>query len=114
MKPHDEEDDDVFDDLGLLKDGKRWRVSLRMTDSLQFGHRPGFVTDVRAASDREAAYREYERSLQDAWKNPSATADSRVPDRQRSERQDGTVDGRQAAYAEYETYIANSWRAGGQ
>ena len=114
MKPHDEEDDDLFDEHGMLKDGRRWRLPLRMTDSLQFGHRPGFVTDARAASEREAAYREYERTLQDAWKNPPAGEDCKVTDRQAPSSRDGTGDGRQAAYAEYEAYIAHAWRGGDQ
>jgi hypothetical protein len=100
MQHHDEEDDaNPFDRHGLLKDGRRVRVS--MMDSLspvqqtvalsnlrvldgQHGtrglSRPGFripATDARerqtsdaAIRARDAAYADYERDLVNAYKNP--------------------------------------------
>lgn len=44
---HDQDDDDAFDKNGILKDGRRYRIPLRMMDSLQ-----------RAVHDHAAARRE--------------------------------------------------------
>jgi hypothetical protein len=123
MRRHQHDDDDAFDERGVLRDGARLRVpltlmdaasdpmqravareSLRVTDG-QGGvtglHRPGFrlaATDARkitrhdprgseevvweeeehgterqssgAMRARDAAYRDYKKYLNDAWKTP--------------------------------------------
>lgn len=134
---HYQDDDDAFDENGILKDGKRYRIPLRMMDSLQRAvhdhaaarqavriidaplHQPGFVRDMRAVADRQAIYDEYDASVSAAWKNPPICRNGFVgsqedePHRQGSGR-DATRDDKQAAYAEYEADIANAWRGAGR
>jgi hypothetical protein len=92
MKRYDDEDD-PFDERGVLKDGRRLRVPMSAMDGVQraiaadlarrvrlrfadgssdpVGHRPGFIIaedNGRAVID--AAYRESVRELQLAWRKP--------------------------------------------
>jgi hypothetical protein len=102
-----DDDDDVFDERGLLKDGARARVPLMMRDSdslsevqrsvmadglrrdaaRRFGlndslalHRPGqrFCTDEAARARVEEVYQDEKRKLQDAWRQPVANSETGV------------------------------------
>src|SRR5580658_1684162 len=95
---NDEDDDDAFDENGTLKDGRTYRVPLRMMDATDrvwisqmeteilrrrtnkklhdgrggpVGHRPGFVVADDAADNRQRrdAYTVYVHDLQDAWRS---------------------------------------------
>jgi hypothetical protein len=97
MAKYDDEDDgdSAFDENGLLKDGRRIRVSMMMRDSgsdvqravaedavaRRFGlrhafelHQPGprYCTDAAANDLREQAYQEMCDSMSNAWRTPSA------------------------------------------
>jgi hypothetical protein len=101
MPRRHDDDDDVFDERGLLKDGARARVPLMMRDSLsevqrsvmadgeardsarRLGlndslalHRPGqrFCTDEAARARVEEVYQDEKRKLQDAWRQPVANS----------------------------------------
>jgi hypothetical protein len=93
---NDDDDDDAFDENGLLKDGHKTRISLMMRDAdalssvqravaedavaRRFGLRdsselyaPGPRYCDAAGLERKAeAYRQMCTELQDAWKTPSA------------------------------------------
>jgi hypothetical protein len=93
----DYDDDSVFDENGLLKDGRRMRVSVMMRDSAsdvqravaedavarRFGlrhaldlHQPGprFCTDAAANAECARAYAEMCDEMQNAWRTPAADA----------------------------------------
>jgi len=132
---YDQDDDDAFDENGVLKDGHSYRVPMKMLDSLQKEihdhtaafrkvriidaplHQPGFVRTSRPVAERHAIFDGYDVRVSNAWKNPPTSRNRFVgsqpheSDRQGSPR-DRTRDARQAAYAEYEAYIANVWRGG--
>jgi hypothetical protein len=82
-----DDEDDAFDENGVLKDGHRVRVPLMMMDGMQrdvrdhvrihdghgnrdiVGHRPGFlVSDARANDARAETYDAYNRELVNAWR----------------------------------------------
>jgi hypothetical protein len=99
MPKHEDEQDELFDEYGRLKDGKRFRVSMMMRDSLTplqrelaehsskrplvtdgsgdaLGlHRPGYryLVDAPTTDARDAAYQDYIDYLSDAWKGNPAT-----------------------------------------
>ena len=86
------EDDDAFDEHGLLKDGHRFTVPMMACDSVQrerdAGHgnvairhsgdgaRPGFITlaDTSMYDAAELARAEAIRDMCDAWRQPSEKA----------------------------------------
>ena len=83
MRRHRHDDDDVFDENGLLRDGARLHVPMFAMDSVQRGasprlprvydgtddsglamHRPGFrVTDAPPSDELQRAYDSYEHGL---------------------------------------------------
>jgi hypothetical protein len=85
---YEDDDDDAFDERGVLRDGHRFRVPLMMQDAMQrdiashaarlhdgrggpVGHRPGFIYSTDAATqDVAQAYAEYAQQARDAWKSP--------------------------------------------
>jgi hypothetical protein len=98
MARHDDDDDDAFDERGLLKDRHTTRVPLMMRDGMSpiqravmedkaarvgfddsaARHQPGPVHCDAAGIERKAeAYRQMCAELQDAWRTPSADADLR-------------------------------------
>jgi hypothetical protein len=91
MARHEDEDEDAFDERGLLKDGHTTRVSLMMKDGMTdvqraiaqdaatrrgfddsaARHQPGPVYCDAAGLERKArAYAEMCDDLQNAWRNP--------------------------------------------
>ena len=90
---HDDADDDAFDSSGVLKDGRSYKVQMRFADGVlgssrnHFARihdgngnsgaalqRPGFrVVDELARDDAKVAYREYEASIQNEWRNIQPT-----------------------------------------
>jgi hypothetical protein len=85
------DEDDAFDERGVLRDGHSTRLPLMMRDSLQDdiarhatvrsslhdsanrlpGHRPGFVFDSSGSNvERQKAYEEQDAYLRDAWMHP--------------------------------------------
>ena len=133
---YDQDEEDAFDENGVLKDGHSYRVPMRMLDSLQRAvhehvagrqkvrihdaplHQPGFVRDARSVEERRKIYDEYDGTVSNAWKNPPTSrkgvsgSQAAESDRQGSGRD--AKDAKQAAYAAYEAYIANAWRGAGR
>ena len=91
--------DDAFDEDDVLRDGKTARVPLYLRDGLnpylgvqqqiaanrhqevdafgyRAGHRPGFAfaNDAAARDAKEAAYRDYHRDIENAWRVSASTA----------------------------------------
>lgn len=124
------DDDDPFDENGILKDGRRWRVPTRMLDAAQRDisryaglserrdslafrgqshSRPGFrfegdskMGDQPVRDDIEDLYARHADELENAWRNDQ-------PDRHAiSTTADG--DSRERAYREYETSLVDAWR----
>ena len=141
MRHDQDEEDDVFDENGILKDGKTYHVPMRMMDSLQRAihdhaqrvkvrihdaplHAPGFVfvQDARIVEERrkihDEIYDKYDETVSNAWKDPTTSRNGFVgsqadeSDRQGSGRD--AKDAKRAAYAAYDAYIANAWRGGGK
>ena len=132
----DDDDDDAFDENGVLKDGHSYRVPMKMLDSLQKEihdhtaafrkvriidaplHQPGFVRTSRPVAERHAIFDGYDVRVSNAWKNPPTSrkgvsgSQAAESDRQGSGRD--AKDAKQAAYAAYEAYIANAWRGAGR
>jgi hypothetical protein len=128
---YDQDEEDAFDENGVLKDGRSFRVPLmqraihdhaqrvkvRIHDAPL--HQPGFVRDARTVEERRTIYDEYDDTVSNAWKDPATSCNGFVgsqecePDRQGSPR-DATRDARQAAYAAYDADIANAWRGAGR
>ena len=99
----DANDDNDFDERGILKDGRRLHVPLMMMDSVddplqrderqrarRFGlknaadlRRPGFrfQTDAAGRDARARAYQDYENSQVEAWRSPPTGAGSSGPRR---------------------------------
>jgi hypothetical protein len=88
MRRINADDDDDFDEEGILKDGRSLRVPLTMADSWQRDmvrslsrvtdasgnagafHRPGFrVVDAAASDAKETAYAEYDSRVANAWRD---------------------------------------------
>ena len=72
-----DDDDDAFDERGILRDGRVGRMPLMMRDAIHndlagTGHRPGFsyTHDATARARVNAAHERYEQSLCDAWHGP--------------------------------------------
>ena len=81
-------DDEIFDERGLLKDGRSFRTHLTMMDAMPRGatqitdcfgnggvalHRPGFrvlLGDNTGMHAKAEAQRQYLEDLQNAWKHP--------------------------------------------
>jgi hypothetical protein len=79
------DEDDAFDEDGLLKDGHVARVRMSMKDAMSMrdcprvtdafgnrpGHKPGFIVsnDARQRDARAQAYADYERDLARAYKD---------------------------------------------
>jgi hypothetical protein len=68
-------DDDIFDERGLLRDGKTYRVGTRFMDSapprVVARQRPGFATgfiEAASAARRQRAYDSYLTDLTNAWR----------------------------------------------
>jgi hypothetical protein len=90
---HIDDDDSPYDANGLLKDGRRVRISMQMRDAAlrdlplhdgrgnRCGHRPGFLiaNDATARDARLRAYHDYTRDLENAYKNPPTGFGSKGP-----------------------------------
>jgi hypothetical protein len=79
------DEDDAFDERGMLKDGHVARVRMSMRDAMMMrdrprvtdafgnrpGHKPGFIVsnDARQRDARAQAYADYERDLARAYKD---------------------------------------------
>lgn len=81
MASRHNDDDDPFDERGILKDGRSVRVSMMDAEAVRHrlnlhdgaghspGHRPGFAfSDVSIGDEREQAYADYEADLTSAYK----------------------------------------------
>jgi hypothetical protein len=96
MNKHYRDDDDAFDERGLLRDGRVYRAKLTMMDhdpthrrrivdasgdALGL-HRPGYrVFDVDDVGDVKAeARRRYEQELCDSWRGDAASNPTKDPD----------------------------------
>lgn len=123
---HVEDDEDAFDERGILRDGKTFRLPMRMADSLQrqvrdFAaqqlrdarpplHRAGFVyRDAAARQIVQDAYRDYDLRQGEAYKTPSVKAAPDATDSRRAAAEDRTHD----CYSEYDARVASAWRGGG-
>jgi hypothetical protein len=90
------DDDDAFDERGLLRDGRIYRVHMSMRDAMwardqqrspvlhdgrggPVGPRPGFILSDASNDQRQQAYADYQRDLLDAYKNRPAGASSVDP-----------------------------------
>jgi hypothetical protein len=79
---HADDDDDAFDENGILRDGARWRVPMRMMDSFQRDvakhfSQPGFTRGPTTVRDtRNTLYDEYDSQISSLWKNPPTGAGS--------------------------------------
>jgi hypothetical protein len=92
---YDDDDDDAFDERGLLKDGRTARISMQMRDAAltprsiaqdaarRFGLRdaadlyapgPRFCTDAAGLERKAEAYRQMCTELCDAWRTPATDA----------------------------------------
>jgi hypothetical protein len=91
LRPYyDDTDDDAFDDSGVLKDGRSYKVPVRFMDSVSRSvrkrfarihdgngdsgaaalQRPGFrVADAFARDEAKVAYQQYEAAIQSEWRN---------------------------------------------
>jgi hypothetical protein len=95
-----DDDDDAFDERGLLRDGRKYRVRMSMRDAMlardqqrppvlhdgrggPVGRRPGFIMSRTPVGDaRQQAYLDYERDLVNAHRrdqNPPTGAGSVDP-----------------------------------
>jgi len=129
----DHEEDDAFEN-GVLRDQKRFRVPLMMSDTRTVReraatghirvldaplHQPGFVRNPLTVEERQSIYDAYDASVSAAWKNRAAGGDGAQdrneggPHRQGAH-QDATKDAKRAAYAAYDADIANAWRGAGR
>jgi len=118
----DANDDDDFDERGILEDGRRLHVPLMMMDGVddplqravmrdtverqrarRFGlkdsadlTRPGFrfQTDAAGRDARARAYQDYENSQVEAWRSPPTGAGSSGPRRGQQTVDSCTTDGR--------------------
>lgn len=138
----EDDDDDPFDEKGILKDGRRFRVPMHMADSVQreiaaharrqsqirdgsgttIGlHRPGFRLPSGKAGDnirvaRAVMYEIRDEALSQQYQNPvrkSAQGDNG----DRSTGRNAGPDKRdsndvEAAYRAYDQYVSNAWRGG--
>jgi hypothetical protein len=103
-------EDDAFDERGLLKDGHVARVRMTMRDAMRMrersqihdgrggplnmaGHRPGFLLSDSNKRAIQPAYMDHENYLQNAWKRDAAPPGS-YPYRPDLEGSGCTVDGR--------------------
>jgi hypothetical protein len=74
------DDDDVFDEHGVLRPGRSIRVRMTAMDAAVIGldgsvlslHRPGFriSADEALQDTRERAYQQAKRVAEEAWKSP--------------------------------------------
>jgi hypothetical protein len=126
------DDDEPFDERGILKDGRSARVPMMMRDAMSplqravaqhsrggpVGHKPGFVysTDASLNDAKTRAYAEYDAEQRDAYKYPLGFRGARdvtsdVHNGPKEQRQDTmSVDQREQAYREREDADANAWR----
>jgi hypothetical protein len=126
-------DDDDYDERGVLKDGRKIRVSLMMRDGMSplqravaqhsvamrlhdgfggpVGHKPGYVfsTDASLNDAKERAYAAYDAELCEAYKHPQGCCgDIEASDEAHDAR--AVMDKRARAYAVYDADLANAWR----
>jgi hypothetical protein len=121
-----DDDDDAFDEAGVLKDGRSLRVPLSFMDAYHraefndvavhdglgnpAGHRPGFVYETTLARPAHHARDAYVKWLGEAWRQPrgdaashASTTDAAPPAASLS---------KEDAYREYCEYLSNAWRRG--
>jgi hypothetical protein len=108
-----ENDDDAFDERGVIKPGRAIRVPILAMDAAQIAadgipldhHRPGyrFVGD-RSAQD--AAYTQMIRRQEAAWKTPAQAA----ADIERASQPPVCTDERENAYEQHRRWLENAWR----
>jgi hypothetical protein len=127
-----DDDDDAFDERGILKDGAHYTVPMKLIDSwgrdvhfedtvppIRDGDgrplcQPGFAraATTKAADSaraaRRAAYDAYDQTIGEQWRNPPSGAGSHGFVGAR-EGDLCTLNG-EAAYAEYQHFIQNAWR----
>lgn len=131
MTRHD--DDEPFDERGILKDGRSARVPMMMRDAMSplqravaqhrlamqlhdghggpVGHKPGyaFSTDASQNDAKEQAYAAYDAELRDAYKHPKGwRGDLDASDEARDAL--AVMDERERAYRERDEADANAWR----
>jgi|ERR1019366_5313085 hypothetical protein len=130
------DDDDDFDENGVLRDGRSIHVPLMMCDSIQrevarhglatrlhdgrggpVGHRPSFVysTDASLNDAREEAYRLYDQEMGERWRHGDAGGEFHSQREQGSNPRElplkrFTGDARTDAYLSREEYDTNAWR----
>jgi hypothetical protein len=95
MKKNKRDNNDAFDEHGMLRDGRSLRVSMQMRDSLQRRtptgsrvtdgsdnpsalNKPGYrvIGDTAARDAKAAALRDYESDLTTAWRKPICDDDN--------------------------------------
>jgi hypothetical protein len=83
MLRHQTNDDDAFDENGLLKDGRTVRVRMSLKDAMALrdrprvtdafgrspGSRPGFLISDHGREAKAQAYLDYERELASRWRD---------------------------------------------
>jgi hypothetical protein len=127
MRTLNDDEDDAFDEDGLLKDGHVGRVPLMMKDSWQRDmnedfrsknhphvtdasggttglHRPGYRVANTITRD-QSHYDDYDAELEGAWKNipPDPPARDAAPTRD-------TMTTREEAYRVYDQELSAAWR----
>lgn len=125
--PYDQDDEDAFDENGVLKDGHSYRVPMRMLDNLQRAvhdhatglrqarildaplHQPGFVRNPRNVAARRALYDALDAELQEAWRTPPSNG-TRAPTEQPLQQKRIVNDERLAAYQEYDEWVQSRFR----
>jgi len=74
------EDDDAFDDRGVLKDGRSMRVPMRLMDAADLPRirdadgsplgQPGFMVADKFRDARQVLYDEYDAAISEQWRSP--------------------------------------------
>jgi hypothetical protein len=128
MTRHD--DDEPFDERGILKDGRSVRLPMMLRDSnisqhslaMQLhdgrggtvGHRPGYVfsTDAFLSDAKQRAYAAYEREQAEAYKHAQGWRGRLDASGELPGTQDGQsiCDAREAAYRLADEELCNAWR----
>src|SRR5262245_40004766 len=109
------EDDDAFDERGLLKSGRSIRVRMTMMDGrtavvdcgLGGPHRPGFRRLVNEAAQdaRARAYDEMVKRTEGAWKSEA----QRIAESEQAAGPPLSEDPREDAYLRNKKWLENAW-----
>ena len=117
MARYDDEDEDAFDERGLLKDGRTSRRSLMMKDGMSdVRHQSGPVCDAAGLERKAQAYQQMCDDLQNAWRNPPPSAsDARKPNNMSDRevtRLHNTGDAKRDAYFDNLEDLKTAWARG--